>query len=70
MADNGAKAPTHASTNPMGNTKGTTPAPLSTGGISPAARAKLREINPDATKALRSALNRSPGHNGMARDRR
>jgi hypothetical protein len=48
----------------------TTPTPLARGGISPNARAKLAEINPDATRALREALARSPGHDGMARDRR
>jgi hypothetical protein len=66
MSDNGMKAPT--STSPLGNTQ-VKPTPLATGGISPAARAKLRDINPDATRALRDTLARQPGHDGIARRR-
>jgi hypothetical protein len=66
MSENN-KAPTDASTRPLGNT-GVQPTPLALGGIGPNAAAKLREINPDATKALRDTLARQPGHDGMPRD--
>jgi hypothetical protein len=61
------KAPTDASTRPLGNSE-PQPTPLARDGIGPLARAKMREINPDATKALRETLARQPGHDGHARD--
>src|SRR5262245_23984539 len=45
------KSPTDASTRPLGNSE-PRPTPLARGGIGPHARAKMREINPDATRAL------------------
>jgi hypothetical protein len=60
------KAPTDASTRPLGNST-PQPTPLARGGIGPNARAKMREINPDATRAVREVLARQPGNDGHAR---
>jgi hypothetical protein len=68
MSEN-SKAPTDASTRPLGNTA-PQPTPLARGGIGPNARAKMRHINPDATRAVRETLARQLGHDGHARDRR
>ena len=65
MSENN-KAPTDASTRPLGNSE-PQPTPLARGGIGPHARAKMREINPDATRAVRDTLARQPGHDGHAR---
>jgi len=61
------KAPTDASTRPLGNSEPQA-TPLARGGISPHARAKLGELNRDATRAVRDTLARHPGHDGHARD--
>ena len=61
------KSPTEQSTRSLGNSE-PQPTPLATGGISPHARAKMRELTPAATKALRDTLARQLGHDGHARD--
>jgi hypothetical protein len=61
------KSPTEHSTRPLGNSE-PQPTPLARGGIGPHARAKLRDINPDATRAVRDALERQrQGGDGHAR---
>ena len=62
------KSPTEQSTRPLGNTD-MRPGVLERGGISSLARAKMRDINPDATKAVRDTLSRQQrGGDGHARD--
>jgi hypothetical protein len=51
----------------MGNSS-SSPTPLARGGIGPNARAKMRDINPDATRAVREVLARQAGHDGHARN--
>jgi hypothetical protein len=56
MTEN-SKAPTDASTRLLGNSE-RQPTPLARGGIGPHGAAKLKILNPDATRALRDALER------------
>jgi hypothetical protein len=61
------KAPTSASTSPLGNSE-PQPTPLARGGIGPHGAAKLKTLNSDATRALRDALERQrQGGDGHAR---
>jgi hypothetical protein len=61
------KGPTDISTRPLGNST-PPPTPLARGGISPHAAAKLKTLNPDATKNVRSTLQRQQrGGDGHAR---
>jgi hypothetical protein len=66
MSDNGAKAPTSASTSPMGNTRDTTPTPLQRD-ISPFVREQLKNF-PDANKRVREHLARKKTQSSLARE--
>jgi hypothetical protein len=59
---NESKAPTSASTSPLGNSE-PQPTPLARI-IGPHAAAKMKQHNPDATKALRDAIDRKRQQGG------
>jgi hypothetical protein len=64
---NHSPAPAAASTNPMGNTSPERPDPLARI-INVNASAKLRQLNPDATRAVRDMIERKrQGGDGHAR---
>lgn len=66
MSDNGAKAPTSASTSPMGNTKGTTPTPLQRD-VSPFARQHAKHVGEGAAW-LDDVLRRKRTQSGHAHE--
>ena len=65
MSDNGAKAPTEASTSPMGNTA-MKPTPLARG-ISEHVAEKLRRDHPDQHRRMREYQRLKETHSGHAR---
>ena len=65
MTDNGAKAPTEASTSPMGNT-GMKPTPLARG-INEHAAEKLRRDHPDQHRRVKEVVRRKQSESGHAR---
>jgi hypothetical protein len=64
MSENG-KAPTSASTSPMGNTRDVTPTPLQRD-ISPFVRSHLKDF-PDANRRVKEVLRRKQTQSGHAR---
>jgi hypothetical protein len=66
MSDNGAKAPTEASTSPMGNTE-MKPTPL-VRGVTEHVAAKLHAHHPEQHKRVREHLARKRTESGHARD--
>jgi hypothetical protein len=66
MSDNGAKAPTSASTSPLGNSRDGYPTPLQRH-LSPFVREHLKEF-PDANRRVKEHLRKKQTQSGHARE--